>query len=137
MKPVMQQRIGPTGDCFSACLASILELPLSEVPCFFVGNGEPHPVEDQPRVWWGRVRQWLRERGLGIVTIAYDGTWDWADVGVEGYQLVTVTTDRGFDHSQVWHNGHLVHDPHPAAHLSTVKAVTNMDILYSLTPEAL
>jgi len=51
----------------AACLASILELDLAEVPL----PGERHP---QPWTVW---RQWLGQRGLGLVPIADPANFDW------------------------------------------------------------
>ena len=51
----------------AACLASILELDVAEVP---VPDGQ-HP---QPWTVW---RQWLGQRGLGLVPIADPANFDW------------------------------------------------------------
>ena len=51
----------------AACLASILELDVAEVPL----PGERHP---QPWTVW---RQWLGQRGLGLVPIADPANFDW------------------------------------------------------------
>lgn len=62
MKPVYQEIIeARIGDCFSACLASLLELPLSEVPKF---------RRDYPDNMMPYVQNWLKENfGLVIVPI--------------------------------------------------------------------
>lgn len=64
MKPVYQEIIDAgIGDCFSACLASLLELPLEAVPKF--RRDDPAP-NDMMRA----ARKWLAENfGLSIVTI--------------------------------------------------------------------
>ena len=51
----------------AACLASILELDVAEVPL---------PDEQHPQPWtvW---RQWLGQRGLGLVPIADPANFDW------------------------------------------------------------
>ena len=51
----------------AACLASILELDVARVPV----PGERHP---QPWTVW---RQWLGQRGLGLVPIADPANFDW------------------------------------------------------------
>ena len=51
----------------AACLASILELDVARVPV----PGERHP---QPWTVW---RQWLGQRGLGLVPIADPASFDW------------------------------------------------------------
>jgi hypothetical protein len=64
MKPAYQEHIhAGEGDCFSACLASILEIPLSEVPKFRKENPYPNDMMKAARLW-------LAENfGLSIVTI--------------------------------------------------------------------
>jgi MOSC domain-containing protein YiiM len=49
----------------AACLATILELGVEEVPC---------PVESPP---WPVWRNWLAERGLGLVPIADPAAFNW------------------------------------------------------------
>lgn len=63
MRPVMQT-VFPTddnslrGNCFAACLASVLELPLEDVP---------HVMEHVD--WRERTNAWLATRGLGAVEV--------------------------------------------------------------------
>lgn len=68
MKPVNQEISDPgKGDCFSACLASLLEVPLSEVPKFRRDFGADMMKE---------AKKWLAENyGLSIVTIQMQD-WD-------------------------------------------------------------
>jgi hypothetical protein len=62
MKPVFQEIIEPgSGDCFSACLASILEMPLSDIPKFKQLHGA-----DMMK----HVRLWAAEKfDLSVITI--------------------------------------------------------------------
>ena len=64
MRPVFQEIIDSgKGDCFSACLASLLELPLEQVPKFRRDNPEPGEMMKAARFW-------LAENfALSIVTI--------------------------------------------------------------------
>lgn len=64
MKPVYQNLIHPgEGNCFSACLASLLEIPLELVPNFRKENPIPNDMMKA-------AREWLAENfGLSIVTI--------------------------------------------------------------------
>jgi hypothetical protein len=59
MLPVDQTTFGhPGGNCFSACVASLLELPIEEVPYFM---GEP----DEPNERWAeRLDAFLETYGL-------------------------------------------------------------------------
>lgn len=64
MKPIFQTKF-PTeenpkqGDCFRACIASILELRLEEVPDFCASQGD----------WETNFHQWLAEKGLSSVEV--------------------------------------------------------------------
>lgn len=64
MKPVFQQIVDARdGDCLSACLASLLELPIEDVPKFArdaAGDGS---------AMMDRCREWVAERGLALVYI--------------------------------------------------------------------
>ena len=61
MKPVDQTILtAPGGNCFAACVASILELPLADVPNFC--------SEER---WWNALQIWLCAIGdagfMGII----------------------------------------------------------------------
>jgi len=51
----------PGGNCFSACVATILECDLTEVPYFM---GGPEEWERDGGKWWERFQAWLEPRGL-------------------------------------------------------------------------
>lgn len=59
MKPV-EQTIArpPKGDCFRACIASILEMPIADCP---------NPPSDPDGHWWNEWIDWLRPRGLELI----------------------------------------------------------------------
>lgn len=103
MTPVDQEFINDPensqiGDCFRACIASVLEVPIAAVPHFaLLGNR------------WSRVADFYCE-SLGRELL-------WAD-GVPPDNLnaiVTVQSPRNSDikHSVIYFNGVMVHDPHP------------------------
>lgn len=61
MKPVMQTIFTPPkGDCFRACVATILELDLAAVPNW---------IGDHPEDWFDRFQAWLLKRGLAALEI--------------------------------------------------------------------
>ena len=63
MKPVYQTIFGKTnGNCFAACIASILEMDLEDVPHFCRG--------DNPE-WMFDLNEWLYQFGLGALTVAF------------------------------------------------------------------
>jgi hypothetical protein len=88
-----------TGNCMAASFASILELPLSEVPEF----------EDMENVkWFLALEKWLYDLGYEIVR--FNG-----EMVFKGYYLVSGNSPRGdFLHQVVYKNGEMVHDPHPS-----------------------
>jgi len=117
MIPVQQtiDRI-PGGDCFRACVASVLEMKIDDVP---------HFCEDGKHdgVWYLAFRDWLKERGLCAVT--YDWTGSCPPQGMIGHCLVSVQSKHpdaqtGWLHSVVgksWLDADglmaldIVHDP--------------------------
>lgn len=68
VKPVYQENIEPdSGDCFSASLASLLEVELSEIPNFRI---VAHMAGKPGNHMMHFARPWLAEQyGLSIVTI--------------------------------------------------------------------
>lgn len=100
---------GIYGDCHRAAIASILELPLDDVPHFCDLNLYP---ED----WVKHEREWLHARGLTAITQVYDGRL--ADVlhsvgalNPDTYCILGGTSKTGCGHSVVICNGEIVHDP--------------------------
>jgi hypothetical protein len=111
MIPVDQDRFGPIeGNCFSACVASILDLNLVDVPRF---------MDDGER-WLNTFFRWLAERGLQP---DYYGHPDWCaaesapsrDIP-KGYSIMSGWSPRHENtlHSVVARDGVMVHDPHPS-----------------------
>lgn len=102
MKPVDQTKFGyPEGNCFSACVASLLELDLSEVP-FFMGR------ED----WWEAFARWLYPRGLYPLhfPMRVDG------LGPPGLYIAGGASPRDpqYMHAVVARGREIVHDPNPS-----------------------
>jgi hypothetical protein len=96
--PVDQTTFGkPNGNCLQAALASILELPLAEVP--HVG-----PYDD----WWERLSQWALTRGFELLCLTLG-----AGPPPRGYYLASGPAARGLMHTCVYRGGELAHDPHP------------------------
>lgn len=105
MKPVDQTVFGyPNGNCFAACVASILEIPIEDTPSI-----EGRKFES---VW----DAWFNERGLAFVDVpAGDGAY------IPGFCIATGKSPRGgltssgrpVLHAVVAQNMTLVHDPHP------------------------
>jgi hypothetical protein len=107
MKPVEQTVLMPPGgNCFAACMASILELPLDAVP---------HFEEDD---WVIRWNEWLRPRNLAIMvcTLPEDENLQrrYRETCMPGFTIPGADSPRGpWQHAVVAFDGELVWDPHP------------------------
>ena len=103
MKPVFQDKFGkPDGNCFAACVASILELDY--IPDI---NGN----DDR---WWFAVNEFLQPFGLFYLEFKVnhpDGelTLDM----IPGFVILVGPGPRGINHAVVGLNGKIIHDPHP------------------------
>lgn len=127
MKPVDQTVFGyPNGNCFAACVASLLELPIEEMPSI---EGKGFYV-----VW----EKWLAERGLAIADIpAGSGSW------IPGLSIVTGKSPRGGVtasgkptlHAVVARDMKLIHDPHPDRSFIDGPP-TEYTVIYPLDPAA-
>lgn len=95
MIPVRQTLFGPGGDCYPACLASLLDCRLADVPAL-----------DGPG-WAARLRGWLAARGLRPVFLRGGGE------PPGGPCVASVRTVTGHAHAVVCDGGKIVHDPAP------------------------
>jgi hypothetical protein len=102
MIPVDQTIIyGPESNCLGACIASVLELGLSEVPGFGDFDGD----------WFADLEEFLARFDLQPLRMGVPETRDyWTPAG---YHLTFGWTQRGTWHSVVGWAGEMVHDPHP------------------------
>lgn len=101
MKPVDQTTFGvPGGNCFSACVASLLELPIEDVPHF--GSDE---------TWWATFQAWLKPRDLYAVLFKIGSD----EQRPPGFHVVSGRSPRHDAlHAVVGRGAEIVHDPHPS-----------------------
>lgn len=125
MKPVFQTKTGKYGNCMSACLASVLELPIEMVPNFYEVIGD----KDDAAQWWAAVTGFLKPFNLGITTLHFQNPDDFTRL--PGIFIVVGTSPRGLCHATVWKDGALIHDPHPGGGGVQIETV---DFLYPLDP---
>lgn len=109
LRSVQDLHDGGYGDCFSACIASILDLPLSEVPVFTTFKEK----------WFGKVRSWLKDRNLKM--LLFRPEWDGGQIipntitKPQGWSIASGDSVRGpWRHSVVCFDGDVFHDPHPS-----------------------
>lgn len=87
------------GNCWAACIASILELSLSDVPNFMDYEDFNEKCDD-----------FLNKYGLYLIAFSVKDS----KVIPQGYHIIVGNSPR-YDclHAVVGHNGKLVHDPFP------------------------
>jgi len=117
-RKIMQTEFGKNGNCQSACLAMMLGLELSDVPNFSAldcdDNGKYKAQGD-----------WLRERGLCIVTIVKWQALPWPIR--YGFYIAGGVSPRGFRHSVIYKDGELWHDPYPEG--GGIEDVQDIDLI--------
>lgn len=119
MKPVDQTIfVDPGGNCMSACLASLLELTLADVPNF-------SPKAKEPGAWHAAIQEWLETRGFEALFFPIEagpvsrgeriGTWTFEARShvPKAYYVLGGVTPRGGNHSVVARGTEIVFDPDP------------------------
>lgn len=105
------------GNCMQTAVASLLGLPLEEVPHFVAAPDD---------LWWSAFLNWIVGRGLRLTM--FEERFTTREIYLDGWliaapisdaptdQLVIANgmSDRGFRHCVLWKNEALVHDPHPS-----------------------
>lgn len=100
MIPVHQTRSGEQGNCFEACLASLLDCTIADVPPDFLT--------------WAAIRRWLIRLGKSLAFCRGDGKPLREQLGPPpGYAIVALRLPDGAVHSVICMDGFLVHDPSP------------------------
>ena len=111
MKPICQTKFGEQGNCMAACIASILEISIDDVPemdCKICDNTEFH------KAWHTILNEWLfKKYGLSYMELKIDYPW----IKNLGYHIICGDSPRlnGIQHAVVGLNGKMVHDPFPSA----------------------
>lgn len=141
MKPIKQTQFGKSkedphpGNCYAACIASILELPLGEIPNFCAKKGD----------WWTPAQQWFQQRGLVVITVDAnaDGMYDGPVLADGLYCVINGPGPRGCPHCIVGryrlkaekHWIEVPHDPHPSN--DGLTGWTSFDFFGVMNPEAI
>lgn len=108
MRKIYQTKFGsPNGNCWAACLASCLELDLSDVPDFPAGHDDTS--------WWTDTQEWLfANHRLRLLEVEVGASAPLLEVFGPVYWVASGPSPRGnFNHAVVYFGGGMVHDPHP------------------------
>ena len=111
MKPVDQTTFGlAKGNCFQAVIASLLELPLDEVPHFCEDAVGPD--------WWKPFSLWCRSRGFSPVELEIDASTWRPEEGQICWLSGASPRNKDWSHGVVgvFKDGEyqITHDPHPS-----------------------
>jgi len=128
MKPVDQTVFDPRwGNCFAACVASVLEVELERLP----GNDTTTAGG-----WWEVWRQWGAKYNVDFITVENNEQGRHP----KGYALAGIRSTRHNEphvlHSVVVLDGKIVHDPHPDKD-GYDKPIVNWILLVPLDPAKL
>lgn len=105
MKPVDQTILGPGGNCYAACLASILEIGIGDVPNFCAQSGN----------WVARAEEWLRTKhDCTLLGFRPKGEGDFYCIPAMYHIIAGKSPRRGLYHAVVGFQGKIIHDPHPS-----------------------
>ena len=134
MKPVFQTEfvvqaedgsISKNGNCFSACIASMLGIPIEDVPTFV----------NFPN-WLGLANEFVKPFGFEMfmsVPRFVEYCRSAKDSKYHGYYIATGMGPRGFHHSVICKDGEVVHDPHPEG--GGIAKIDSVFIFLSVDPE--
>ena len=96
------------GDCMRASIASLLDLPIEDVP-HFLQLAEGHVVE-----FYDLIEEFLEARGISVLW-QHELAYHWREGDPSVYHLMSGPSPRhaGVSHCIVGRNGHPYFDPHP------------------------
>jgi hypothetical protein len=149
MKPVHQQIICPNrGDCMSACLASLMELPIEAVPKWQADEYDRNPGKDRAfreRDSHYAMLAWLHAQGYAYATILWKSLGDWRGLkdlhviasvpsqNFPGVSHAVIVGWRSFENVNRAYEWFVAHDPNPGNGSYDTKAITP-SMLYLLIP---
>jgi hypothetical protein len=109
MIPVFQTKYGERdGNCFMACVASILEISLEDCPDLYDETGAYAPGTN----WLQVAADWAYAHADALL-IGLGPNDDGLMKPPQGYAIISGLSPFGYMHACVALNGQVVHDPHP------------------------
>jgi hypothetical protein len=115
---VLQTEFGELGNCQSACLATLLGLPIDQVPNWTALT----TFSDNEK--YRAMQQWLRERGWHLFTVNA--------IPQHGYCIAGGKAARGLYHAVIYKDGAPWHDPMPGG--GGLISADEADLLVPIAP---
>lgn len=116
------------GDCFAACLASIMELPIEGFPNFLGHRDGVH--------WWSRWQEWLYDRFRAeLIYFEEPGSWPDPRTGLAWWIAEVKAGPDRVSHSVVFFRDEFRWDPAPVAskRVWSLGDVLSVVALFSIT----
>ncbi len=107
---IHQPEIGQYGDCQRAVIASLLDLPISEVPHFLqISKGDAS-------LFWENLQSFCKQHGFVYLTVPCGYGHAFFGLEEDIYHEISGPSPRGNDitHAVVGKGGKIVFDPHPS-----------------------
>lgn len=105
MIKVIQTKHGEDGNCFAACIASLFDVEIDDIP--FLADYQDW--EEYLNV----LNSTLRNK-FGVILL-YGEFKDWEDYikenYIDSYYIVSGDTNKGLEHAVIYKNGELFHNP--------------------------
>ena len=97
---------GIFGDCYRACIASVLEKPIEDVPHFLIDDPSQEVYEE-------RIQKFFKDNKIVRICIPYmtDPRVHMKNVNSNIYYILSGTSSDGIAHSVVCIDNGIVHDP--------------------------
>jgi hypothetical protein len=124
MKHVLQNiRATQTGDCLNACIASILEMKLEDIPSFNL-------IQDNDG-WWNSVQEWAKSIGFQLLYLPLNEYTTIFPMLADIYCILIGPTENGNPHAVVGYcrggkrvlDFMIIHDPFDKDGIEKVDAI--------------
>jgi hypothetical protein len=124
MRKQKQTIFGKGGNCFSTCVACLLDLQVEDVPNFC-----------EKETWFNDCGEWLAERGYSILLckeVSTGGENDW-NGNIETLHIASGPANRGLPHSAIYKIDSLFWDPHPDG--SGIRSISDRIFIFKMLEE--
>ena len=106
MSYLKQTKFGEEGNCLAACIASVLDFAIEDIPDF---------LQNGPGEWFQMMNEWLSTMGLAVICVPSISTDDYKCGNMDFLHLIVGPSPRElkFPHCVLGRQGKIIHDPHP------------------------